>query len=117
MWKVHGTHHSPDKVDLVNTDTIHFLDMVGTSLVSALALWDQLFGTFIPAADNGPRAVGVIAPDSFHPGAPGAAMPVASLPAYCQYRTHRNCYYRRHGQAHGKLPVPVDLTGCQSMQA
>lgn len=132
LWKVHGIHHLPDKVNLVNTNTIHFLDMLGTSLASALplvvlgfsreaialalfitglqnfivhantdirlgklgyllmgpahhrlhhsivvqeaqnygttlALWDQLFGTFIPAQDAGPRVVGVTAPDSFPP--------------------------------------------------
>jgi len=132
LWKIHGIHHLPGKVNLVNTNTIHFLDMLGTSLASALplvmlgfsreaialalfitglhnfivhvnadirlgklgyllmgpahhrlhhsivaeeaqnygttlAIWDQLFGTFIPAHDISPRGVGVIAPDSFPP--------------------------------------------------
>ena len=130
LWKVHGIHHLPDKVNLANTNTIHFLDMFGTSLVSALplvllgfsseaialalfitglqnfivhvntdirlgrlgylimgpahhrlhhsiiaaeaqnygttlALWDQLFGTFLYGPGKTPRVVGVIAPGKF----------------------------------------------------
>ena len=38
LWKVHGIHHTPDKVNLVNTNTINFLDMFFSSLVSALPL-------------------------------------------------------------------------------
>jgi sterol desaturase/sphingolipid hydroxylase (fatty acid hydroxylase superfamily) len=38
LWKVHGIHHTPGKVNLVNTNTIHFLDMFVSSLVSALPL-------------------------------------------------------------------------------
>lgn len=38
LWKIHGIHHTPSKVNLVNTNTIHFLDMLLTSLFSALPL-------------------------------------------------------------------------------
>ena len=38
LWKIHGIHHIPGKVNLVNTNTIHFLDMLLTSLFSALPL-------------------------------------------------------------------------------
>ena len=38
LWKMHGIHHTPGKVNLVNTNTIHFLDMLLTSLFSALPL-------------------------------------------------------------------------------
>jgi sterol desaturase/sphingolipid hydroxylase (fatty acid hydroxylase superfamily) len=38
LWKIHGIHHTPGKVNLVNTNTIHFLDMLLTSLFSALPL-------------------------------------------------------------------------------
>lgn len=38
LWKVHGIHHTPGKVNLVNTNTINFLDMFFSSLVSALPL-------------------------------------------------------------------------------
>jgi len=38
LWKIHGIHHTPGKVNLVNTNTIHFLDMFLSSLISALPL-------------------------------------------------------------------------------
>jgi sterol desaturase/sphingolipid hydroxylase (fatty acid hydroxylase superfamily) len=38
LWKIHGIHHTPSKVNLANTNTIHFLDMLLTSLFSALPL-------------------------------------------------------------------------------
>jgi sterol desaturase/sphingolipid hydroxylase (fatty acid hydroxylase superfamily) len=38
LWKIHGIHHTPGKVNLVNTNTIHFLDMLLTSLFRALPL-------------------------------------------------------------------------------
>lgn len=130
LWKIHGIHHVPGKVNLVNTNTIHFLDMFGTALISALplvllgfskeamaialfitglqnfivhvnadirlgyagwfimgpahhrlhhstlieeaqnygttiALWDHVFGTFVPANERTPQTVGVADPASF----------------------------------------------------
>lgn len=132
LRRIHGIHHVPGKVNLVNTNTIHFLDMFGTALVSALplvllgfsreamaialfitglqnfvvhvnadirrgragrilmgpahhrlhhstrteeaqnygttlALWDRVFGTYVPAHDRTPAQVGVADPGSFPP--------------------------------------------------
>ena len=38
LWKVHGVHHVPDKVNLVNNNTAHFLNILLSALASSVPL-------------------------------------------------------------------------------
>ena len=39
LWKVHGVHHTPDKVNTWNNNTIHFINTVYSGLSKTLPLW------------------------------------------------------------------------------
>ena len=39
LWKVHGVHHTPDKVNTWNNNTIHFINTLYSGLSKSLPLW------------------------------------------------------------------------------